>query len=133
MDGSLVPVDGSSMPVDAAGASSGNATGSGVRMFAPSANAQYNRALMNSLQLYNAAIFAFGNDAAIRSEAEALHQAAVMHLQAENREELRAAQNQLHAHYAECVQAQSHRIREYEQRVSDEFIQEVNFAEARIS
>ena len=79
MDGSLVPVDGSSMPVDAAGASSGNATGSGVRMFAPSANAQYNRTLMNSLQLYNTAIFAFGNDAAIRSEAEALHQAAVTH------------------------------------------------------
>ena len=85
MDGSLVPVDGSSMPVDAAGASSGNATGSGVRMFAQSANAQYNRTLMNSLQLYNTAIFAFGNDAAIRSEAEALHQAAVTHLQAENR------------------------------------------------
>ena len=31
------------------------------------------------------------------------------------------------------MQAQSHRIREYEQRVSDEFNQEVNFAEARIS
>ena len=31
------------------------------------------------------------------------------------------------------MQAQSPRIREYEQRVSDEFIQEVNFAEARIS
>ena len=123
MDGSLVPVDGSNMPVDAVGA----------RTFAPSANAQYNRTLMNSLQLYNAASFAFGNDAAIRSEAEALHQAAVTHLQAESREELRVAQNQLHAHYAECVQAQSHRIREYEQRVSDEFIQEVNFAEARIS
>ena len=87
MDGSLVLVDGSSMPVDAAGASSGNATGGGVRMFAPSANAQYNRTLMK----YNTAIFAFGNDAAIRSEAEALHQAAVTHLQAENREELRAA------------------------------------------
>ena len=128
-----MPVDGSNMPVDAAGASSDNATGGGVRMFASSANAQYNRTLMNSLQLYNTAIFAFGNDAAIRSEAEALHQAAVTHLQAENREELRVAQNQLHAHYAACVQAQSHRIREYEQRVSDEFIQEVNFAEARIS
>ena len=39
------------------------------------------------------------------------------------------------SHRISCmhVQAQSHRIREYEQRVSDEFIQEVNFAEARIS
>ena len=92
-----VPVDGSNMPVDAVGASSDNATGGGARMFAPSANAQYNRTLMNSLQLHNTAIFAFGNDAAIRSEAEALHQAAVTHLQAENREELRVAQNQLHA------------------------------------
>ena len=45
--------------------------------------AQHNRTLMSPLQLYNAAIFAFGNDAAIRSEAEALHQAAVTHLQAE--------------------------------------------------
>ena len=74
--------------------------------------------------------FAFGNDAAIRSEAEALHQAAVMHLQAENREELRVAQNQLHAHHAECAQAQS---RKYEQRVSDEFNFELNHAKARIS
>ena len=71
MDGSLVPVDGSNMPVDAVGASSDNAAGGGARMFAPSANAQYNRTLMNSLQLHNTAIFAFGNDAAIRSEAEA--------------------------------------------------------------
>ena len=91
-----MPVDGSNMPVDAAGASSDNATGGGVRMIASSANAQYSRTLMNSLQLYNTASFAFGNDAAIRSEAEALHQAAVMHLQAENREELCAAQNELH-------------------------------------
>ena len=60
MDGSLVPVDGSNMPVDAVGVSSDNATGSSARMFAPSANA---RTLMNSLQLYNTAIFAFGNDA----------------------------------------------------------------------
>ena len=46
MDGSLAPVDGSNMPVDAAGASSDNATGGGVRMFASSANAQYNHALI---------------------------------------------------------------------------------------
>ena len=61
-----------------------------------------------------------------------IRQLAVMHLQAENREELRVAQNQ-HAHYAECAQAQSHRIREHEQRVSDDLNFELNHAEARIS
>ena len=95
MDGSLVPVDRSNMPVDAAGVSSDHAADNGARMFASSANAHYNRTLMNSLQLCNTAIFAFGNDAAITSEAEALHQAAVTHLQAENREELRVAQNHI--------------------------------------
>ena len=64
----------------------------------------------------------------IRSEAEAPH-----HLQAENREELYAAQNQLHAQYAECAQAQSHRIREYEQRRSEEFNVEFVYAEAKTS
>ena len=133
MDGSLVPVDGSEMPVDGVGASSDNATGDGARIHAFSMNTQHNRTLLSSLQLYNTAIFAFGIDADIRPEAEALRQAAVTHLQAENREELRVAQNQLRAHYAECVQAQSHRIREYEQRVSDEFNLELSHAEARIS
>ena len=126
-----MPVDGSEMPVDGVGASSDN--GDGARIHAFSMSAQHNRTLMSSFQLYNTAIFAFGNDAAIRSEAEALHQAAVTHLQAENREELRVAQNHLHAHYAECAQPQSHRIRECELRVSDEFSLEVSHAEARIS
>ena len=38
----------------------------------------------------------------------------------------------MHTTLSVC-RAQSHRNREYEQRVNDEFIQEVNFAEARIS
>ena len=50
-----MPVDGTEMPVD---------TGDSVRIQAFNMNAQQSRTLMNSLQLYHAAIFAFGNDAA---------------------------------------------------------------------
>ena len=96
------------MHVDGVGNSSDNATGSGARII----NVQNN----------NSAIFAFGNDAAIRSEAEALH------LQAENREELCTA-----AREAECAQGQSHGICECEAQVNAEFHAEVMSAEARIS
>ena len=59
----MYPLDGTSMPVDDDGNNPNNATGSGARTL----NARQNRALMNSLQPCSAAIFAFGNDAAIRS------------------------------------------------------------------
>ena len=101
------------MPVDSVEASSGHAPGDGVRIQSFSMNAQQNRTLMNSLQLCNTAIFAFGNDAAIRSEAEASSSC-----------------------YAPASgkprSSVSHRIREYEQRVSEEFNVELAFAEAEL-
>ena len=80
----------------------------------------------------DAAIFAFGNAAATRSEAEALHQAAVTHLQAENREDS-APRNISCTRTMPNVCSQSHGVREYEARVSAKFHAEGLSDEARIS
>ena len=73
----------------------------------------------------------FGNDAATRSEAEALHQA----LFAVTRKTVKSSVPHRIScmHITLSVRKPSRRIREYEQRVSEEFNVELVYAEVRIS